>query len=399
MLVGNKEPQLLILLLLASFAAVSAVLFTPALPTLTQILKISSSQGQFLITAFLIGYALGNLPYGPLSNRFGRKTTIYIGLLIAIFGSLLALIAIAFHSFSLLIVGRFLEAMGSSVGLTLTFTMIGDLYVHSQATKKTSYVVLSFAVAPSLAIASGGLLTKYLGWQSCFYFLFFYGILLLFLSFLLPETGKERDLQALNIQKMTEGFLAKLKNKKIVSYAILMGLGTSIVYLFASEAPFIGIDRIGLKEDVYGLLNFIPPVGMIVGSLISNYLAEKKEGHLTIGLGILITLIGSIGMLVLFLLNSVNVWSLFMPMPLIYVGLAFISSNASALAMSHAQNKSNASAIMNFLNVGISVLALLAIQALPFHEALALPFFFLILSFAMIILRFIFLKPRKERAS
>lgn len=102
----SKKPQLFILLLLATFASVSAVLYTPSLPEIAESLKITSTQAQFSMTAFLIGYALGNLPYGPLSNRFGRKPTLYLGILLAIGGSLLILLAASLQLFGLFVLGN-----------------------------------------------------------------------------------------------------------------------------------------------------------------------------------------------------------------------------------------------------------------------------------------------------
>lgn len=392
----SQEPQLFILLLLASFASVSAVLYTPALPAMAESFRITNAQAQISMTAFLIGYALGNLPYGPFSNRYGRKPAIYVGILLAIVGSLLILLGGALHSFWLLVMGRFIAALGSSVGLKITFTMIGDVYSQTKATKTISYMMLSFAIAPGLAIALGGLLTSQFGWESCFYFLAGYSALLLLFSLRLPETGQEKDLEALNCTKIITGLWKKFKNKQLVTCALIMGCATSFVYLFASEAPFIGITHIGLRADTYGILNFIPPIGMIMGSFFAHQLAGKKSILTILVMGIGIAFLGSIVMCILFLAGTINALSLFIPMPFIYIGLALIFSNASGLAMTGAKNKSNASAVMNFINMGTSVLALTTIESLPSHKIYVLPFFFLFLGCLMLILRFTLLRPMKQ---
>lgn len=393
----SKEPQLFILLLLVSFASVSAVLYTPALPSIAKNLGISDAQAQFSMTAFLIGYAFGNLPYGPFSNRFGRKPAIYTGICLAIFGSLLTLFAGTFHSFSVLVLGRLIAGLGSSVGLKITFTMIGDTTSQTSATKKISYIMLAFAVAPGIAIALGGLLTNHVGWESCFYFLTAYSLFLLVLSTLLPETGHEKDLDALNYTKILSGLLQKLRNKQLVVCAIIMGSMTSFVYLFVSEGPFIGINSLGLRADTYGILNFIPPSGMIIGSFLSLRLAERQSPLTNMILGMVIALIGSIVMFLLFVGGFVNLWTLFFPMPFIYMGLALVFSNASSLAMSGAKNKSNASAVMNFLNMGMSVVTLTIVESLPPHKAYVLPLFFTLLVFLMLTLRIGFLRPSNQK--
>ncbi len=382
----SKEPSLLILLLLVSFASVSAVLFTPALPEITQKLGISTKEAQLTMSIFLVGYALGNLPWGPVSNRFGRKRAAFFGILLAIVGSFLVVLVNFFQFFSLFVFGRFLMALGSSVGMKIAFTIIGDVYQGEKATKKIAHLSLSFAIGPAIAIALGGFLTSYYGWESCFYFLTGYSILLLFLTSLLPETAEKLDRQALSFSKVREGYRRKLKNRMLVTSALLMGCVTSFVYLFASEAPFIGIDVIGLQADTYGLLNFIPPVGMIAGSMLSHALAGKKEAPYAIMLGIAIMFFSSAAMFLLFLLGKISAWSLFLPMPFVYVGTSLVFSNSSALAMTHAKDKSNASAMMNFINLSITVIALFVIGSIP-TSVFTLPVIFMVIAFLMVFLK------------
>ncbi len=384
---AQKEPSLFILLLLVSFASISAVLFTPGLPQIAMQLGVSDATAQLTITVFLIGYALGLLPYGPLSNRYGRKPTVYLGISIAILGCLLVLLVEKFHSFPLLILGRLMMALGSSVGLKIAFTMIGDVYQHERATKKITYLMLSFAIAPALAIGVGGFLTDRFGWASCFYFQTGYSIFLLIMAFFLPETCREIDPHALKVKTIAEGYLQKIKNKKLVICAMLMGCGTSIIYLFAAEAPFIAINQIGLSAERYGLLNFIPPVGLIAGSLLANALAGKKPQLSVMMLGIAIACTFTAVMFILFLLNIVNPWTLFIPMPLIYLGESLVFANATSLVLSHAKNKSYASAAMSFLNMGMSVVTLLVFESLPSHSVIVMPLVFTFLAAAMILLR------------
>lgn len=382
-----KEPSLFILLLLVSFASVSAVLFTPGLPQIADQLGISEAKAQLTITIFLIGYAFGLLPYGPLSNRFGRKPTAYLGISIAIVGCLLILLVQKIPDFSLLLIGRLLMALGSSVGLKIAFTIIADAYQHEKATKKITYMMLSFAIAPALAIGAGGFLTNQFGWISCFYFLTGYSLFLMILTSFLPETCQELDPHALKIQTIAEGYLYKLKNKKLVICAILMGCGTSVIYLFAAEAPFIAINHIGLSADTYGLLSFIPSVGLIAGSLWANALAGKRSPLFVMLLGMLIALFFAAAMLVFFALDMINAWTLFLPMPLMYLGESLVYANASSFILSHAKNKSYASATMSFLNMSLSVVTLIVFESLPTRSLVVMPLVFTCATAAMVVLR------------
>ncbi|MBS0654115.1 MAG: MFS transporter, partial [Verrucomicrobia bacterium] len=155
----SSKPQFIILLVLVSFASVGAVLFTPALPSIQEFFGISVGKAQLTVTAYLIGYAFAQLPYGPIANRYGRKPALYFGISLAIIGSLLCAFSAPAHSFGLLLFGRVIQALGASVGLKVSFTMVGDAFDQTVATKTISRLLLSFAVMPSLAIAIGGWLT------------------------------------------------------------------------------------------------------------------------------------------------------------------------------------------------------------------------------------------------
>ncbi len=383
-----KEPSTFILMLLGTFASVSAVLFTPALPQIAHILHISEAMAQLTITLYLIGYAIGNLPYGPLSNRLGRKPTLFIGIIIALIGNGMMALLPLFPSFGLLLVGRFLNALGASVGLKIAFTMIGDIYSHEKATKKISFLMLAFAMGPGLAIVLGGILTTYAGWTSNFYFLIFYSLLLLALSTQLPETCQKIDKKALQIDKILEGYGQKFKNRRLMLCACLMGCGTAVIYLFAAAAPFIGIEQLGFSPEKYGFLNFIPPLGMVIGSFFAIKLAGKQETLATMKLGISIALGVSALMFFLFVAGMVNLWTLFIPMPFLYIGEALVFANASSLALSHAQNKSNASAVMNFVNLGLSFVILSLFGLISFPASYLIPLVFFLLTLVMLFLRF-----------
>jgi DHA1 family bicyclomycin/chloramphenicol resistance-like MFS transporter len=144
------------LLLLISFASVNAVLFTPALPTIAHYFGVAEDTAQQTITLFLIGYALGQLIYGPLANRFGRKPALYIGITLQILSSLLCVLAGVLNEFWLLVLGRFLLALGSAVGLKMTFTLVNESYEPKVASRKMSYLMLAFAITPGIGVAVGG---------------------------------------------------------------------------------------------------------------------------------------------------------------------------------------------------------------------------------------------------
>ncbi len=381
----NKKPQLFILLFLVSFASVGAVLFSPGLPGLAYYYGISITEAQLPVTIFLLGYALGQLPWGPIANRIGRKNSLALGIGLQILGALGASFMgyLCFYFFFLCFV--FLMALGSSVGLQMSFTLIGDAFSKKEATKYASYTGLSFAVAPGLSVALGGLLVKWFFWQSCFLFLSFYGLFLLVLSRLLPETGSGKDKTALKMKNILKVYAAEFRNKILVFSGLTWGCVTTIIYLFAQFAPFLALNHLGLDPEEYGFLNMIPSVGFVLGSIIARILIYGSAFQ-TMFLGITFVSIGIFVQLFCFLTGYVNSWSLFFPMPVIYLGTPLIFSNASSFALTYTENKSIASAILNFLNVGTAVLATMLLAFFPLKKAFILPSFFSVLLILVIVL-------------
>ena len=247
-------------------------------------------------------------------------------------------------------------------------------------------MMLAFAIAPALAIGIGGFLTTQFGWASCFYFQTAYSIFLLILTFFLPETCVKKDFRALEIGIIASTYLQKIQNKKLITCALMMGCGASIIYLFAAVAPFIGIEKIGLSPDHYGLLNLIPPVGLIAGALLANYLSERKEQLPVMLFGSIITILFTVVMLILFWMGSVNAWTLFLPMPFIYIGESLVYANASSLILTHAKNKSYASATMGFITMGSCAATLFIAGYIPAPGSSLLPLLFTVIAVFMLLL-------------
>lgn len=364
--------------MLFSFATTSAVLFTPALPQLASDFKLTSSQAQWAMTLFLIGFAFGHLIYGPLANGWGRKKALYFGLGLSILGTLMSLFA---PNFFLFCIGRLIQALGAASGLKIVFTMMGDLYTKDEAVKAISYLVIGFGMAQGVGPTLGGYLTIYFGWKGCFVFILAYTVLLFILSLLLPETAKELDNGALEVSKIFHNYIHEFKNSFTMLHGALMGLSTSFLYVFATVAPFIAINTIGLFPDEYGLFALFIAAGMIAGTLIGNRLVGKVLPRKMILAGLFISALSIVLMGYLFSINLLNGWSLFVPFFAIEVGGVMVWLFASAKGLSESANKSTASAVMQFMNMGITMLYTLIVAGLIPKLPLTL-----VLSFGSIVL-------------
>jgi DHA1 family bicyclomycin/chloramphenicol resistance-like MFS transporter len=371
------------LLLMISFASVNAVLFTPGLPEMAKYFAVSTDTAQLTITWFLVGYAFGQLVYGPIANRFGKKPALYAGVGLQILSSLLCVYAGAIHEFNLLVLGRFLLALGSGVGLKMTFTLVNESYDAKIASQKISYLMTAFAIAPGLSVALGGLLTTHFGWASCFYASAVYGLILLFLVTKLPETQLNLDRDALKISHLIKNYASSFQNRYLLIGGFLMGGATCFVYIFAATAPFIAINLLHMTSAQYGSACVLPPLGLLIGSLVAAQVAKKLELMTAVRLGVCISGLGVVLMLIMMWMKFSALISLFIPMVIIYFGICFVNANASTYAMSHVSDKTHGSAVMNFINMGLATVVVLCLGWLPM-SAMILPMVYMGICLVMI---------------
>lgn len=308
-----KRPSLLTLIVLISFGSIGAALFTPAIPAIIDFFNVSVSFAQFTVTIYLIGYSIGQLFYSPLAKRFGRKPALYMGISIAVMGTVLCVLARPFYSFNLLLIGRFVMSLGASVGLSLTFLIISDYFYEKHARKITAYTMLAFAVVPGVSIAVGGVLVSFFKWDSCFYFLILYAAFALYLVYRLDETGPGREKSATKIKAVIKNYRRDFKNPILLTYSIIIGSTTAIVYGFAATAPVIVIREMGVRPDMFGFFNLIPASGYFLGNFLAARLATYFEIKTVLRLGIGLMGIGTVVLFSLFWMGIFGLLALFLP--------------------------------------------------------------------------------------
>ena len=374
---NTKKPHLLCLILLISFPSAVTVLISPALPAIGEYFHITSGYTQQFMTIFIIGYAIGQLLYPPFANRFGRKIAIYLGVGLYIVSSIVCLLGIATHSLMLTLIGRLFMALGSSVGMVISFTIINDFYHPEQARSVVSYTVLSYAFMPALAIALGGFITTHLSWISCFYFYLFYGIFILLISTRLPETLETKNALALKIKPLLQSYKQAFTTKRLLIFSAIYGLMATYIYITASAAPFIGINTIGLSAQTYGLLLLLPYCGQLIGSLTAGRLTQFLSGYQMMQLGYGSIILGSILMLICFLCHWVNTVSLFVPLFFVMMGLPMTYSTVTVMALVDYPDKATGSAIMSFITMSITLAATFLLTLLPSKYPLVMPLLFI----------------------
>lgn len=360
---------------LVSFASVGTVCISPALPALSREFDVLDGAAQQLIALYLIGYALGQIPFGPLGDKFGhRRITLFatgLSTVLAVF----CFAALPIHSLALLIVLRFLLGLSMAVGLKMAFYYIATHYEGAEIAKRLSWVIISFAIGPSVSVFISGWAVEWLGLTGAFLFQILYCLTGFFVARLLPA-----DLSSHHEEKkgIWASYKTVLKNPIVVIGGLLMGVATSLVYVFASEAPFVAIDTLGYSPGIFGLCNLSIGAATIIGGLLAAKAAHAFSRIALIVFGLTVMSLASLLMLIAFSVKAISLAMLFIPMFCIMFGVAFFQSNASGYAMMQPLNKSYISSTLNFINMIIGVIAVQILAAFTTDSVMTMPIIFII---------------------
>lgn len=373
-----KPPPLIIHMLYNCLASFIALIISPALPDIAEYFQLSKAMAKLSMSYYLVGYALGVLFYAPLTSRFGRKFSLYVGLTIAIIGCIICILSKSLVSFYLFNAGRFILAIGATAGIQVAFTMIADCYKPPKSLQISAFLMLSFASGPSIGVVIGGALTG-IGWHLIFYFVLLYLIALLLLTkFFVTETMKIPDLEALKFKRICKNFYHNLIDPRVLSSSFLLGSAVVFNYVFLTASPFIVISMMKVPPEIFGFYNLIPPIGLILGSFLSIWFVKKIGPHKLIWMGISIMTIMSVVMFFMMLFQkSLHPLFIFLPFTIILVGQALISANVYGLCMHHHPHKSQASALLNFVNLSICSFFTFTLSLFNKSHDLILPIYFM----------------------
>lgn len=352
----KKKPHLLLLILFISYGSVGAQFFTSALPAIDRAFSVSGQATSWVITIYLIGFTVGQLFYSSLANHYGRLSALKVGIGLSFLGALICIIASNLPNFSLLLLGRLVGAIGGASPLIVTNIMIREAFPPKEARKVFAFITSSFAILPGLTVTLSGFLTEYLGWESCAYGAAIYALFAFVMVYLTPETMTDQTKKMLEGTKGLKVLLHNFLNKRVLFYSCLVGLSTSIVYIFSTLAPLIGIDLMGLSPSVYGTLALTPFIGQFFSCIISARLVHHLRARQVMIIGILLSAFSILLMIFFFTFRLVTPYHFFGPLFLLFLSMPLVYTNAVSLTVEVTENAAATSSVMSFMNVGIAFL-------------------------------------------
>ncbi len=323
---------------IALLIAVSAVsplginMYLPSMPGMARALGVDFTTIQLTLSLYLGAMAVGQLIIGPLSDRFGRRPVLLIGLLTFVAGSAICLLA---QSIGVLIFGRIVQAIGGCAGITLSRAIVRDLYGRNQVASMIAYVTMGMAVAPMIAPTIGGVLDTFFGWRASFAFLIgFGGLALVFAYWRLGETNHGRG-SGEAASELLQGYGSLFRSRQFWGYTLVTSFVSAMFFAFLAGAPYVMIELLGRSPAEYGFYFAMVPCGYMLGNYATGRIAGTKGPNRMILAGTLLSLTSIAAMAALIAAGFLVPVALFGPMLFIGVanGLVLPSGIAGAVSV------------------------------------------------------------------
>jgi DHA1 family bicyclomycin/chloramphenicol resistance-like MFS transporter len=347
---------ILILGMLTAIGPFSIDMYLPAFPDIAKGLNTTIARVMLSLSSFFIGISVGQLIYGPLLERYGRKKPLYFGLVIYIIASLGCALA---PSVDALIMFRLLQALGGCAGMVAARAMVRDFFEVKENAKIFSLLMLVVAVSPIIAPTLGGYITALFGWQSIFVILMAMALVILIaVHFYLPESKKPDTNFSLKPRPIITNYLSIIKHPQFYTYALTGAIAAAGLYAYISGSPHVFMEIYSVTEQQYGWIFALIAMGLIGAAQINTVLLKNYTSDQIIKVALSSQCI--IG--IILAVTTYAGWSdLFVTIFLIFTYLCcqgFIFPNASALSLAaFGHNAGSASAMMGAIQMSIGAAA------------------------------------------
>lgn len=273
---ANHRGELGLILLLGLLTAVSPLsidMYLPGLPRLRTDFGVDEAAVQRSLSSFFLGLAAGQLLLGPLSDRFGRRVVLKIGLAVYLLGSMLCL---ASDGIVMLVAARCFQGLGGAVGPVISRAIVRDRFQGAQAARVMSFVIMVMGAAPLLAPPIGGLVVTWSGWRAVFVILSAYAVVALILVYWrLEETNPGSRRGGMQLWRRFVAYATVLSKPYALAQLLIGGLTFGGLFAFIAGAPFVFMDYFGIAADHFGFYFAANVVGMLIVTYLNGRLVMR----------------------------------------------------------------------------------------------------------------------------
>lgn len=346
----------LLLTLLVALGPLSISFYIPSLPAIGRALDADAALVQKTLTVYLVGFAVAQLVFGPLSDRYGRRPVMLVGLVMYIVATLFCAAA---WSVEALLVGRFVQGVAACVAPVVGRAVVRDMFEGKAAVKAFSLLGSAIALAPAAGPALGGLIQEAFGWQANFLALALMAVIITAaVGTRLGETNRERVMDALQPRRLMQIYGGLLSNRAYMAHVAAVSMAFCGLFAYTADAPFLFITGLGVAEGVFGFLIVFTVGAYVAGNMLASRLiaSGRAGGPALIRAGLVLQLVG--GGVMLALSAELSLVRVIAPMMLYMVGFGMILPPGFAGALQpFPRVAGSASALMGCLQMGMGAVA------------------------------------------
>lgn len=334
-------------------------MYLPALPTLQAEFAVSAGRVQHTLSAYLLGLAFGQLFFGPIADRFGRKPPLIAGLIVFILASIGCALASTIDHFIAL---RFAQALGGASGMVVIRAVIRDRFDEIQSARVLSLMMLVMGAAPILAPLAGGWLLVNGSWHWIFGFLGGFALLCLVLVVFLLEESHPVHQRTATLLHALAAMLPLFRDRRFLGPVIVFIGAFGCFFAYLAAAPFVFIQHFGIRADQFGWYFGANACGFISVSQLNRRVVAHYGPRRTLGWGVAILSIAAFVLVILSVTEAIGFAGIFIPIFFMVGGIGFIASNATSIAMApFGERAGGASSLLGAAQSAFGVLASAAV--------------------------------------
>ncbi|MCF0073547.1 multidrug effflux MFS transporter [Dyadobacter sp. CY261] len=360
----SKKTYFFLILILGSLTALgpfSIDMYLPGFPAIARDLNTTAAKVSLTLSGYFVGISLGQLLYGPLLDRFGRKKPLFIGLAVYILASAGCAMAATVEQ---LIVLRIIQAIGSCAATVASVAMVRDLFPVSENAKVFSLLLLVVGFSPMIAPTAGGYVTDAFGWHAVFMILTVMGIAIFIATALwLPDSYKPDKTLSLKPKPIIKNFLEVLREPQFYTYSITGAIAFAGLFAYVSGSPIVFMEVFHIEGKVYGWIFAFLSIGFIGSGQVNTLMLRRFTSEQIVNVALICQAIIGLTFLAAALTDVLTLTSTLVFLFLFLCCVGYTFPNAAALSLApFTRNAGSASALMGAFQMGAGTLISIAIS-------------------------------------